>query len=102
MECTIGNHPGRLIAYIASLEHYPLVLGIPWLKKHDINVNFAKIDTQFTLPSCLSYRTTVTPHPIEAIIMEPNNNISTISATLFRHIINNATNHYGKVKQFAL
>jgi hypothetical protein len=102
MECTIGDHPGRPVAYIASLGHYPLVLGIPWLKKHDINVNFAKIDTQFTLPNCLSHRTTVTPHPIEAIIMEPNNNISTISATLFRRIINNATNHYGKVEQFAL
>jgi hypothetical protein len=44
---TIGNHHEKLITYIASIGYYPLILRIPWLKKHDININFPKMDFQF-------------------------------------------------------
>jgi hypothetical protein len=43
-ECTIGNCHEYLVAYIASRGHYPLVLRIPWLKKYNRNINFAKMD----------------------------------------------------------
>jgi hypothetical protein len=33
IDCTIGDHYEKLVAYVASIGHYPLVLGIPWLKK---------------------------------------------------------------------
>jgi hypothetical protein len=40
----IGDHYESLTAYLTSLGHYPLILGIPWLKKHDVTINFTKND----------------------------------------------------------
>jgi hypothetical protein len=37
VQCTIGDHHETLTAYLTSLGHYPLVLGIPWLKNHDVS-----------------------------------------------------------------
>jgi hypothetical protein len=51
IDCTIGNHHEKLIPYVASIGHYPLILGIPWLKKHDMNINFPKMDIQFPSPN---------------------------------------------------
>jgi hypothetical protein len=47
VQCTIGDHHETLTAYLTSLGHYPLILGIPWLKKYDVTINFAKNDIQF-------------------------------------------------------
>jgi hypothetical protein len=102
IDCTIGNHHESLVAYIALIGHYPLVLRLPWLKKHDVNVNFAKMDIPFTLPNCLPHRTTLTPQHIKGITTEGNNKICAIYATSFRCIVNNANNRCGKVEQFAL
>jgi hypothetical protein len=44
----------------------------------------------------------VTPIPIKGLTPEQGNKICAISATTFRHIINNANGCYGKVEQFAL
>jgi hypothetical protein len=88
--------------YVASIGHYPLVLGIPWLKKHDININFPKIDIQFPSPNCLTHQSKVTPIPIKGITMAQNNRICAISTTVFHQMVNNANNQYGKVEQFTL
>jgi hypothetical protein len=87
---------------VASIGHYPLILGIPWLKKHDVNINFPKMDIQFPSPNCLAHRSKITLTPIKGITMIQNNKICTISTTLFHGIVNNANNHYGKVEQFTL
>jgi hypothetical protein len=83
IDCTIGNHHEKLTAYVASIGHYPLVLGIPWLKKHDVNINFPKMDIQFPSPNCLTHRSKVTPIPIKGITMARNNKICAISGTSF-------------------
>jgi hypothetical protein len=102
IQCTIGDHYESLTAYLTSLGHYPLVLGIPWLKKHDVTINFTKNDIQFSSPGCLPHRTMVTPVPVKGLTMERRNKICAISATTFRRIVNNAYKHYGNVEQFAL
>jgi hypothetical protein len=102
IDCTIGDHHEKLIAYMASIGHYPLILRIPWLKKHDVNINFPKMHIQFPSPNCLTHRSKITPIPIKEIMMIQNNKICAISATSFRRIVNNANNHYGKVEQFTL
>jgi hypothetical protein len=38
----IGDYHETLTAYLILLGYYPLILGIPWLKRHDITINFAK------------------------------------------------------------
>jgi hypothetical protein len=55
IDCTIGDHHEKLVAYVVSIGHYPLILRIPWLKKHDVNINFPKIDIQFPSPNCLTH-----------------------------------------------
>jgi hypothetical protein len=102
IDCTIGNHHEKLVAYVASISYYPLVLGIPWLKKHDVSINFPKMDIQFPSPNCLAHRSKITPTPIKGITTPQSNKICAISATSFRRIVNNANNRYSKVEQFAL
>jgi hypothetical protein len=60
VECTLGNHHESLTMYVTSPQHYPLVLGILWLKRHDVDMNFGKMDIQFTSPGCLPDCTVVT------------------------------------------
>ena len=102
VECTIGDHHELLTAYVTRLGHYPLVLGIPWLRKHDVTINFADNDIKFSSPNCLPHRTTLTPTPVKGIAPKQQNKICAISATTFRRIVNNANNRYGKVEQFSL
>jgi hypothetical protein len=102
IDCTIGDHHEKLVAYVASIGHYPLILGILWLKKHDVSINFPKMDIQFPSPNCLTYQSKITPIPIKGITTLQNNKIYTISTTSFHQIINNMNNHYGKLEQFTL
>jgi hypothetical protein len=97
LDCTISDHHEKLITYVVSIGHYPLILGIPWLKKHDISINFPKMDIQFPLPNCLAHWSKITPTPIKEITIPQNNKICTISTTSFCQIVNNVNNHYGKV-----
>jgi hypothetical protein len=87
---------------VASIGHYPIILRIPWLKKHDMNINFPKMDIQFPSPNCLTHGSKVTPIPIKGIMTAQNNKICAISTTSLCRIINNVNNRYGKVEQFAL
>jgi hypothetical protein len=98
IQYTIGDHHETLTTYLTSLGHYPLILGIPWLKKHNITINFTKNNIQFCLPSCLPHHTIVTPIPIKGLTWERGNKICTISATTFQCIINNTNGCYGKVE----
>jgi hypothetical protein len=67
IDYTIGNHHEKLVTYMASIGHYPLILRIPLLKKHDVNINFPKMDIQFPSPNCLTYQSKITPIPIKGI-----------------------------------
>jgi hypothetical protein len=50
VQCIIGDYHETLMAYITSLGYYPLILGIPYLKRHDFNIIFTKNDIQFSSP----------------------------------------------------
>jgi hypothetical protein len=102
VQCMIGDHHEILTAYLTSLRHYPLVLGIPWLKRHDVTINFAKNDIQFYSPRCLPHHTMVTPIPVKGLTTEQRNKICPISTTMFWRIIDNANKRYGNVEQFTL
>jgi hypothetical protein len=102
VQCTIGDHHETVTTYLTSLGYYPLALGIPWLKRHDVTINFAKNDIQFSSPRCLPHHAMVTPIPIKGLMPERRNKMYAISAMMFRRIINNANKHYGNIEQFAL
>jgi hypothetical protein len=102
VQCTIGDHYDTLTAYLTSLGHYPLILGIPWLNRYDVTINFTTNDIQFSSPRYLPHHAMITPIPIQGHIPERWNKICTISGTTFRHIINNANKCYGNIEQFAV
>jgi hypothetical protein len=98
VQCTIVDHQETLTAYLTSLGHYPLVLGIPWLQRHDVAINIAKNDIQFSSHGCRPHRAMVTAVPIPGLTPERRNKICAISAITFWRIINNANKCYGKVE----
>jgi hypothetical protein len=38
-----------------KLRHYPIVLGIPWLRQHDVCLHFAQNEVIFDSSYCLSH-----------------------------------------------
>jgi hypothetical protein len=53
---SIGDHSEELIAFVTKLGHYPLVLGIPWLRHHDVSIRFSTNTITFDSPACMGYR----------------------------------------------
>jgi len=43
----IQDHKEQLPMFITKLGHYPIVLGIPWLRLHDMAVRFASSTVTF-------------------------------------------------------
>jgi hypothetical protein len=83
VQYTIGDHYKTLTAYLTSLGHYHLILGISWLKRHDITIHFAKNDIYFSSPGYLPYCAMVTPVPIKGLIPERRYKIPAISTMTF-------------------
>jgi transposase InsO family protein len=51
----ISGHHERIFAFVTKLGHYPLVLGIPWLRHHDVAVRFASDSVTFDSDRCLTH-----------------------------------------------
>ena len=51
----IHGHKEDMYAFVTKLGHYPLVLGIPWLRFHDVAIRFASNDITFDSDHCLSH-----------------------------------------------
>lgn len=51
----IHGHKENLIAFVTKLGHYPIVLGIPWLRHHDVAIRFASNDVTFDSDYCLTH-----------------------------------------------
>jgi hypothetical protein len=52
---TIGQHHEPLPAFVITLAHYPLVLGIPWLRHHDVSIRFASNTVTFDSGYCKTH-----------------------------------------------
>jgi hypothetical protein len=53
---SIGDHGEKLIPFVTNLGHYPLVLGISWLRHHDVSIRFATNTMTFDSPACMGHR----------------------------------------------
>lgn len=49
----VGQHVEKIFAFVTTLGHYPLVLGIPWLRLHDVAINWASNSLTFDSDYCL-------------------------------------------------
>jgi hypothetical protein len=80
----IQEHKEQLPRFITKLGYYPIVLGIPWLRLHDVAVRFASNTvtwgSQYSITHCHDASVTVqgvTEEPLEPVyqvkeIFEPN------------------------------
>ena len=49
---TIADHKETLPLFVTKLGHYPIVLGIPWLRHHDVTIHFALDQMTFGPQHC--------------------------------------------------
>ena len=94
----IRNHKEELPAFITTLGQYKLVLGIPWMRDHDIKLDFADNSLEFTAGKC---HTTSMKAPTKVYSELPKHSdnliqISMISATSYHRMTRkkNHQNHY--------
>jgi predicted aspartyl protease len=52
---SIQEHREKLPIFVTKLGHYPIVLGIPWLKQHDVAIRFASNLVTFGSQYCLAH-----------------------------------------------
>ena len=61
-----GAHTELLNLFVTTLGQYPVVLGLPWLRKHDPHIRFKEntltFDFEHCLDHCISTRQAVTIH----------------------------------------
>ena len=66
----IQKHKEQLPMFITKLGHYPIVLGIPWLRLHDVAVRFASNTVTFSSKYCVTYCYDV-PVMVQGVTEEP-------------------------------
>jgi len=70
----IAGHEERIRLFVTTLGHYPLVLGIPWLKYHDVKTdwktNSITFDSPFCLKNCIDQHSSITRPGISSALPE--------------------------------
>ena len=66
---TLGTHVEALELFVTTLGQYPVVLGLPWLRKHDPHIRFKNntitFDSQHCLDHCISTHQAMTIHDVD-------------------------------------
>jgi transposase InsO family protein len=100
---SIGGHHETLPAFVTKLGHYPLILGIPWMRHHGVSIRFASNDVSFDSPRCVAHRTTLKPTSIKGVTPPTQSlDIAIVSATSFQRLVKNKKQRYGQLQLFSL
>ena len=67
MGLDINGHREQVSAFITKLGHYPLVLGMPWLRNHNPRIDLEKDTIHFVSPR---WTMTCAPRPTKATTMD--------------------------------
>jgi hypothetical protein len=51
----LEGHIERLFLYVTGLNQYPIVMGLPWLRRHSIDANFGYNTLTMSSPFCLKH-----------------------------------------------
>src|SRR5690606_20066798 len=104
---TINGHTEAIVIFVTKLGHYPIVLGIPWLRRHDVSIkwstNTVTFDSDFCLRRCLESPaqikgiSTPLPHP-------PAQHIAMIAGSTFCRMANhkNHTPTFSKITMYEI
>ena len=52
---TLGTHVERLFLYVTGLNQYPIIMGLPWLRRHGIHASFEFNTLTMSSSFCLSH-----------------------------------------------
>ncbi|KAH0604494.1 uncharacterized protein H6S33_006871, partial [Morchella sextelata] len=70
----IHGHRETASCFVTKLGHYPIVMGIPWMRRHDVTIrpkkNLLVFDSQSCCQHCSLSGTTVTVHGISVPLPE--------------------------------
>jgi len=55
VEMSIQDHKERIPMFVTKLGHYPIALGIPWLRLHDVALRFASNTVTFGSLHCVGH-----------------------------------------------
>ena len=66
----VQEHYERLPVFATNLGHYSVVLGIPWLRHHDVAIRFASNLVTFGSQHCLTHCTT-RPVTVSSVLEDP-------------------------------
>jgi len=66
----IQHHGEQLPMFVLKLGHYPVILGIPWLRLHDVAVRFASNTVTFVSQYCTTHCHNA-PVTVQGVMEEP-------------------------------
>jgi len=72
----INGHKEELSMFITKLGHYPIILGLPWMWRHDVPISFSKNTLTFDSDFCLTHCCPKNAVTIQAISIYPPEKLS--------------------------
>ena len=63
----LEGHVEKLFLYVTGLKNYPIILGHPWLRRHNAIADFGHNTLTFASPYCLTH---CCPHPVKLQAVE--------------------------------
>jgi len=48
----LNGYEENMFFFLTRLDYYPIILGCPWLKKHDVKISFRTYEFTFDSPYC--------------------------------------------------
>ena len=51
----LGDHIERLFLYVTGLKQYPIITGLPWLRRHGVDASFEFNTLTMSSPFCLAH-----------------------------------------------
>ena len=78
---TIGNHEEEITAFVTTFGHYTLVLEIPWMRNHNIDIDFAGNTIELKLKFCYEHCLTVSTKVTSLLPTQDSKTIQVLSVT---------------------
>ena len=94
MKLSIAGHQEKIPLFVTKLGYYSIVLGLPWLQYHDVNIRFSKntvrFDSDYCLQHCCKNGNAISITGISIPILEKN--IAMIASSTYTNLVKRKRN----------
>ena len=93
---SIAGHKEKIPLFVTKLGHYSIVLGLPWLRRHHVNIHFSRNTVMFDSDYCLQHycengnATSITG--ISIPLDDPRPNIAMIAGSIYTNLVKRKRN----------